>query len=372
MKFVKYSEIENSYNEKYIRGLKEEGFFDPSIEYVAENKIDGSNLQCSIDEEGQFAFGSRSQLYAPYSDFQGSSACFLKEKVKEKLIKMKELIANDQKVKDTLKELAGLDPEKDVLKTKFVLTVYGELCGGMYRHPDVEKVKGAIKIQGRVDYHPDNKWIPFDIALRWPNGNTIMLMDQDDVVKYCKAVELPYPLILFRGTLESCLKYPIDFIDTTGNILWNLPVIANNVSEGIVIKPNKAMRKNNSERVIIKKKGTKFKERICKHKEQKEVLPMNDVEKKWFDIISEFITESRLMSVLSKFDVSKLNDKSFGMILGGFLKDMWKDFYKEYESEVLDEVEKSSEFNFDKVRKETSKYVSKFIQPHFLKLIGKA
>ena len=372
MIFRKYSEIENTYNQKFIKTLRDEGFTDPSIEYVCENKIDGSNMQVSIDEKGSFNFGSRTQMYQPHSDFQGSSACFLKEHIKEKLFKLKDLIANNQKVIDILKERAGIDPTKEDIKTKFVLTVYGELCGGMYRHPDVEKVKGAIKIQGRVDYHPDNKFVPFDIVLRWPNGSTIMYFDQDEVVELCKQVALPYPIILFKGTFDECLNFPVEFIDKTGNILWGLPIIEKNISEGIVIKPNKAMFRPNNERVILKKKGEKFKERISKNKEPKEVLPMNEIELKWFNTITEFVTESRLMSVLSKIDCSKLNDKMFGLILGSFLKDLWTDFNKEYEEEIQKEASENPEFNFDKVRKEASKYVSKFIQPHFLKLIGKA
>jgi len=353
MIFKKYSEIENTYNNKFINELKEQGFFDPSIEYVIELKIDGSNCQCSIDENGNFIVGSRTQVYAPGSDFQGSTACFMKERAKEKLIKMKELIQKDF-------------PE---LTFPFVLTVYGELCGGMYRHPDVEKVKGAIKIQGRVDYHPDNKWVPFDIVIRLPDGKTHAILTQDDVVKYCKAVNLPYPIILGRGTAEECMDYPIDFVDRAGNILWGLPIIEGNIAEGIVIKPNRALFKPNGQRVILKKKGTKFKERISKNKEPKEVLPMNEVEMKWFNIIIEFVTESRLMSVLSKIDTTKLNDRMFGMILGSYLKDMWNDFNKEYEEEVYKEASENMEFNFDRVRKEASKYVSKFIQPYFLKIL---
>lgn len=354
MHFKKYTEIENSCNEKYIKELKEQGFFDSSIEYVIENKVDGSNLQCSIDENEEFRFGSRTQEYPKYADFMNCSSVFLKEQIESKLQKMKHIIY--EKFKDKIPE-------------KFVLTVYGELCGGMYRHPDVEKVKGANKIQGRVDYHPDNKWIPFDIAVRDLDGKTLILLDQDDVVKVCSEVGLPYPLILFRGTLDECLKYPVEFIDPTGNYFWNLPVIENNYSEGVVIKPNKALWKRNSERVILKNKGSKFKERISKQKEKKEILPLTELEQKWYNIVEEYITESRLMSVLSKIDTTKLNDKMFGLILGSFLKDMWKDFYKDNEPTLLDEI--SPDLKFDKVRKEISKSVAEFIRPKFLELLNK-
>ena len=355
MKFKSYSEIENSYNGKFIRQIRELGFDDPSLKYFCFNKIDGSNFQCSIDENEKFIVGSRSNYLERDTNFQGWQRAMRNEDVENKLRKMKELIAAE----------CFEDPEP------FALTVYGELCGGFYRHPDVEKVKGAIKIQGRVDYNPDNMWVPFDILLRWEDGNKRYLFSQTEVMEYCDKVELPHEQLLFSGTLDECLNFPIDFTDTTGNFLWNLPIIEGNVSEGVVIKPDKAAWMPNGQRVILKNKGTKFKERIMRTpKEKKENVPLTDLELNIFEYAREYITESRMMSIVSK--IGHLDEKMFGVFLGAFLKDMWSDFDKDHADEIqeLEAKTEVDQFSMAKVRKHVSKEVSDFIRPEFVKLIN--
>ena len=365
MKFKSYCEIENSYNEKKIRQAREMGFTDPSVSWVVETKIDGSNFQCSIDENDKFIVGTRSHFLGREENFQGYERAMRNEEVELKLRQMKNLIKSilsDQVMDMRLNEL---------VQKPFILTVYGELCGGMYRHPDVEKVKGAQKVQGRIDYHPDNMWVPFDIVIRNEDNTIVDVFHQTDVYRYCKDVGLPYPIIKYYGTFDDCLAYQNDFIDDTGHILWGLPLIDGNIAEGVVIKPNKALWFNNGERVIFKNKNDKFKERTCKApKEPKEIIPMNDLERKYYELAREFITENRLMSVFSK--IGEVNEKGFGMILGSFLKDLWNDFDKEYREEIQT-IEKETtidQFNFSKARKEISKEVAEFIRPMFIKKLN--
>jgi len=357
MFFKSYSDIENSYNGKFVKKVRAAGYDDPSIEYICFNKIDGSNFQCSIDELGNFVVGSRSNLIGRDENFQGHCRVMKNLKVKEKLTKMKSIISNDFSITQP-----------------YILTVFGELCGGLYRHPEVEKVKGAVKIQGRVDYHPDNMWVPFDIYIREPgeDNKTKFILDQDAVVKYCKMVGLPYEIEMFRGTLDECFNFPLNFTDTTGNILWGLPIIEDNISEGVVIKPNKAIWIGN-ERVIFKNKTSKFKERLAPktQKEKKEPELMTVLEVKFFNYAKEFITESRFMSVISKVNILDLNDKMFGKVLGMFIEDIWKDFDKEYGDDVK-EIENKTEvedFKFSKVRKWIAKEAIEFMRPYFLKLM---
>jgi hypothetical protein len=49
MNFKSYSEIENSYNSKFIKQIREHAFDSAEIEWIAEVKIDGSNFQCCLD-----------------------------------------------------------------------------------------------------------------------------------------------------------------------------------------------------------------------------------------------------------------------------------------------------------------------------------
>lgn len=366
LKFKAYSEIEDTYNEKNIAAIRDAGFDKLYSKWFCFNKIDGSNFQCSIDEDENFICGTRSNYLERDSDFQGWRRAMKNEDVENKLRKMKQVIF-DNFFKDF--------PYKGVKTVNdFSITVYGELCGGFYRHPDVEKVKGAVKIQGRVDYHPDNMWVPFDILLRWnkkEKEEIQFLCEQTQVMKYCEEVGLPHEQVMFEGTLDECLKFPVEYTDTTGNFLWGLPIIENNISEGVVIKPDIATFFPNGQRVILKNKGTKFKERVMKNKEKQiKDYSLNDLEQKYYNIYREFITESRLYSVFSK--VGQINDKSFGLLLGMFMKDLTEDFNKEYGDEIkkLECSLSMDEFNNSKIRKLLSKEVSGFIKPLFVKKIN--
>ncbi len=366
MHFKSYCEIENTYNNKIITQAREMGFDNPDIKYICATKLDGCNFQVSIDENEDIQFGSRSQLLGRETDFHGYFRAMRNEDVENKLRQMKKFILESLNGEDHYDSVI-----KNILSGKFILTVYGELLGGMYRHKEVEKVKGSVKIQGRIDYHPDNMWVPFDIVLRSADENYVYMCTTNQVKTLCDQVGLPSQIIKFEGTLDECLKYPNDFIDDTGNILWNLPLIEDNITEGVVIKPVKPMWFNNGQRVIFKNKNDKFKERTCHApKEPKEIIPMNDLEKKYYEFAREFITENRLMSVFSKIDT--VTEKGFGMILGMFLKDLWKDFDKDYFDEIA-KLEKEfavDEFNFAKVRKEISKEVTEFIRPEFVKILN--
>lgn len=353
MKFKSYTEIENSYNSKFISHIREHEYDKSEIEWVATIKWDGSNFQCCINSEDKFIVGKRTAYLGRGDVFQGYERAMRNMNVETNLRKMKDIIKSDFNI-----------------FCKFGLRVFGELCGGYYRHPAVEKVKGAVKIQGRVDYHPDNIWLPFDIELVDSEDNIIKVFSQDEVFKYCTAVNLPHPIIVKRGTFDEVLNTPNDFIDTTGNILFNLPLIEKNITEGIVIKPNIPLRFGNGSRVMVKSKNEKFKERMNKApKAPKEIIPMNELEKKYFEIYREFITESRLMSVFSK--VGKVDTKAFGQIMGLFIKDLYNDFDKEYAEEIkqLEDTLSVDEFNLAKTKKELSKEIAEFIRPIFLKYL---
>ena len=104
MKFKSYSEIENSYNGKFVRELREQGFDDPNIEYVCENKIDGSNFQCSLDENDNFIVGKRSQLLGRDDTFQNYRKAMQNEDVENKLRLIKANIAQRSRMRKEFKE----------------------------------------------------------------------------------------------------------------------------------------------------------------------------------------------------------------------------------------------------------------------------
>ena len=358
MLFKSYCEIENSYSSKFMNAIHEQGFDNPEIQYAVFTKIDGSNLQCSINENDEFIVGSRSKWIERGDNFLGYERALRNENVEECLRIMKKKYEEKYSI-----------PNED----KWAFTVFGELCGGFYRHPDIMPIKGAIKVQNRIDYCPDNMWVPFDIRItQYRDGETYSkYLDCDTVKELCDVANLPCQIERFRGTLEECLKYPNDFIDDTGHILWGLPIISNNITEGVVIKPIYPEYFRNGQRVIIKNKNDKFKERTIKApKEKVEEIPMNDLELKYFNIMREYMSESRLYSVISK--IGEVNQKKFGMIMGLFVKDLLEDFNSEYQDEIK-KIEKETDvdnFNFKKALKAIQKEAADFIRPTFLKILN--
>jgi len=362
MNFKKYNEILNTYNKKVIDNFCKYGFNNPIIEYVCVTKIDGANFQCSIDETDNFIVGSRTAFIEDDDNFLNYKRAMNNEDVQNKLRMMKKHIIDS----NFMKNVAKFDDDTE----KFTLTVFGELCGGYYHHPDVEPVKGAKKIQGRVDYNPDNMWIPFDIKIVNQSESMKYLFDVSTVKEFCDYVGLPSQIIKFRGTFDECINYKNDAVDDTGHILWGLPIITNNIMEGIVIKPEKAMWFGNGERVILKNKNQKFKERINKQKiKNTKNVELTKLESKYFVILNEYKTESRVYSVASK--IGSIQQNLFAKLNGLFVQDLLKDFNEDYGDEIAkieDEVD-VSEFNMKKINKLIQKETASFIRPVFLKLI---
>ena len=332
MGFSKYGEIENTYNDKLVEKARWNGLSE--TECICAVKIDGSNFQAGIDSDGRFFTGTRNQELKPEDDFCNWQKVMKKYDVERKLRIIKEKLNASEVV------------------------MYGELCGGLYRHPDVPRVEGAVRIQGRVDYSPDNEWVPFDLKVDGAYAS------QDLLKKLCDEVGLLSQQVVFRGTLEECLKFDPIFQDTTGNAFWGLPLIEGNIAEGVVIKPVNAVYIGES-RVIFKNKTPKFKERIRKTKEASKAPGLNELEQTWIDKLLEYVNESRVYSALSKLG----GKAEFSPLMKAVMDDALAEFRKENGAE-LDEVERSTDpkdFDWKKMGKVLSTEAVKVVRPVFLK-----
>ena len=365
MKFRSYTHIENAYNRELYEKAIDLGFGHPSIPYICAVKIDGSNFQVSIDEDEKLQIGSRNQLLSLDADFMNWKEVIEKDDVEERIRKMKTLIRSGAVEDDDIKKFFN-----EIGETKFNLTVFGELCGGLYRHPDVPKNTKAVRIQGRVDYSPDNEWIPFDIMLS--TEETSIYLNQDLMMILCERVGLKHQIVVFKGTLQECMAFPIDFQDKTGNFFWNLPLIEGNTAEGVVIKPVKYMCFPNGSRVIFKNKNTAFKERIRKTKTLNLERPnqLYPEEQEIYDILSEYFNENRVLSVLSK--IGKITNKDFQKLAGLVMQDAYAEFMEENRA-LVEKYENSmdpKEFSLKKVRTALQPIVNDVVRPVFLKNIS--
>lgn len=353
MEFKKYSEIENTYRCDYIQKVRDMNFDNPEIKYACFTKIDGSNFSMILDENDNFLCAKRTAILSneEIPKFSRADAVIenmnIAEIMKEMKTYIKEKYAN---------EISFINSDK------FIIHLYGELCGGMYRHKEVEPVKGAAKIQGRVSYHPDNIWICFDGYVSNATQRCRFYFNVDQLKDICSKFKIPYQIEKFRGTFDECLNYPNDFNDDTGNILFGLPLIENNITEGVVIKPIKPLWFNNGERVILKNKNERFKEKKnVKSNDVKQPDPLNEKEEEVLTRFYECITISRFMSVCSKEQPT--SEKEFGKVLGLFMKDITDEVLKENQS-FNDWIE-NKEIDFKRISKISQRSAVEFIKPLF-------
>ncbi|OLZ53054.1 hypothetical protein AVW11_31265 [Streptomyces amritsarensis] len=120
-----------------------------------------------------------------------------------------------------------------------VVTLYGELAGGHYPHPDVPAVPGAAAVQTGVWYTPDLVWLPFDATvadedgLRWVGDRTLRAA--------AGSAGLHCVPLLAEGPLARLQDLPALFPTRLPGLL-GLPTLPDNLAEGLVVKPAEESR----------------------------------------------------------------------------------------------------------------------------------
>lgn len=332
MELKKYSSIENTYRDKFIDIIREQGH--DGGDWVVMEKVHGG--QFSIYYDGQtLKASSRTTFLDENTDFFNWQKVL--EDNKEKVIDMYRILKEDQ----------------DEIS---VLVAYGEIFGGSYPHPDVARVKTAKRLQKGVFYHPDNLFYAFDIRV---DGQ---YLDVDRCEDLFQRSGLFYAKTLFRGSLEECINHPDDFPSKVSQWL-GLPPIEDNIAEGIVIKPVEPRFVKTGDRVILKSKNEKFKERKAKKKRppKPQDAPLSENAVQLQQELESLVTENRLQNVLSKQGEIPypLPKDYFGRIMKNFSADIWEEFNKDFED------------NFDQLDKKEQKRVSKAVNQVAAKLVQK-
>jgi len=322
MEFKKYDSIENSYREKEIERIYQHGFGDKDIEWVVTEKVHGSNFGFICGGNIVQAF-KRTSILSNEELEKFFDADIMYEKYKDKVLKLTNYLQNIYNI-----------PR---------IQIFGEHFGGIYND---QTEKGYTRIQREVHYIPFTDFIVFDIMI-W-DKNTPYYLDWDIVKELSKMFGFKTVPELFRGTFTDCLNFPNEY-QTKVPELYGLEPIENNISEGNVIKPINTEYFPNGERVILKNKNNKFKEkgRIKKPKNTKN-LNLNDEERKWVDEISRYFEVNRIQNLLSKGDV-KLEWKQFGKVAGLFFQDALDDFKKDNP-------------DFEKLEKGSKKLIQRYAQ----------
>ena len=316
MKHKKYERIEGLWHQKTVQYYRNNGWANERTRWCVTEKVHGSNFAFYVNQN-EMQFAKRSQILADGENFFQCDRM-----IKEQGWQIEQLfgvIGRDFNVEEII--------------------VYGELFGGYYPHKEVQNHQHVRRIQKGVWYHPDIRFYGFDIWIKTPTFEGFM--DYTRACMYFDEVCLLYARILSSGTFDYCIKYSNEFQTTIPEAL-GLPSIDDNICEGIVIKPLKAIHDENGNRVILKSKNAKFKEvsgergskKIRKAKGQ-----LSEFGIKVVDLIDVYITENRLRNVLSKFGEFKRSD--FNDIYNLFKEDVLEEFNRNHlHLQELDEVDK--------------------------------
>lgn len=121
--FRKYHSIENTFQKEFLDKIKNHGF--EKRAYIVQEKAHGSNISFWTNNGVDFKAGKRTGILEQ------------EEKFYDYWVVMDKIIS---KLKTLWDELVNTQPD---LKQ---LTVFGELIGGDYPHPDVPSNKTAVKV----------------------------------------------------------------------------------------------------------------------------------------------------------------------------------------------------------------------------------
>lgn len=258
------------------------------VDWVVTEKIHGANFGITTDGV-TVEFAKRKELLQPGEDFFGylHKKAQLEAQAKEIFNILQAKIPNLQRV-----------------------TIYGELFGGEYPHPDVAAVEGLQAVQTGVYYSPNIEYCAFDIAVSGDFGS--QYLDYDITLQVLHDVGMMRAEPLLIGKFEQVFNYKIEFESTIPQIL-KLPALDKaNKAEGVVIKPVKSIyieTKKGRVRPIIKNKIPEFAEDNRFHQAQKwDYQQQLNVELLISQQVLGFVTLNRLKNVISK--VGRISEKN--------------------------------------------------------------
>lgn len=303
--FKKYNSIENTYREKATEQVYLHDYGNDV--FVVQEKVHGSNLSF-ITDGNTIQVAKRTSLIAENENFNNHN--YVLNKYEKAITALFKLV------------------KKDFPETEMI-TIFGEIFGGNYPHPTVNKIDGMVRIQKGVFYSPENDFYAFDICL-----DHTQYVDVTIANNYFEEVGMFYAKTLFAGTFSECMAYPNAF-DSKVRMWLNLPQIEDNICEGTIIKPLTSKRFGNGQRVIFKNKNEKWSEKS--HEKRSRVSKpsatevLSDTEKELMNTLLGYVNENRLMNVQSK--IGEFSPKQTGKTIGLLAKDALEDFVKDHEND---------------------------------------
>lgn len=174
-----------------------------------------------------------------------------------------------------------------------------------------------------------------------------------------ESVKLPFQHCVVVKSLNDALEYPNDEPSQIYT-RYNLPMLEDNIREGVVIKPYTCDKFINNSRVVLKNKNERFAEvSRTKKKQEPSVRNLPENLQTIVNEMTSYINENRLNNIISH--LGEVSPKDMGMIIGLLNKDVIEDFNKD--TGVLNTLEKA---DVKVVTRAINGVVSKFIKDNLL------
>ncbi|WDF60771.1 RNA ligase family protein [Flavobacterium sp. KACC 22758] len=325
--YEKMPENFNQYeqNEKLVKDMNK-------LKWVVTEKVHGANFSF-VYQNKNLQFAKRKDLLKWNDDFFGFQSVI--SKIETQIISFFEQLSFDFKA------------------DKYI--VYGELFGGHYPHQDVVPEPNVQAIQTGVYYTPEISFCAFDIA--FVKEGKKEYLDYDLTVSYFEKFSVFHAKILFSGKLNEALEFN-KRISSTIPALLNLPLIEDNLIEGIVVKPLKHNGLiQNDERPVIKLKNAEFKEQKFHQAQNWSYIPEVSSHSEELTFLIEdlrtYITENRLNSVLSKIGaIDFKNIQRMENIYNEFVEDVLLDFNIQNDQILNDILAEQREWIVNRIKPE--------------------
>ena len=322
IQFTKYGSIEHISDSNVLENIRLEEL--DKQEFIVQEKVHGCNT-CFITDGDAICFGKRSGFIDADEYFYDHE-----ELIEHYRIRVIALFS--------------------VIKEKFpdieMLTVFGEMFGGNYPHPDVENDRRITNIQKGVYYSPIHEFYAFDIYIT--NEENGRYLSVEEANTFFEQGGFIYAKTLFSGTLEQCMQYPNDSVSVIPQ-WFGLPPIEDNICEGVVIRPLVPTYFSDGTRVLLKNKNNRFGEKLSGKKRNPQWLIESTYSESLNNLlltVEDYVTENRLNNVISKIGQIAL-PKEISKLIALFSEDILKDFLKEYSGNHA-ALEKNEKRIFDK------------------------
>jgi Rnl2 family RNA ligase len=262
-----------------------------AVAWAVTHKLDGTNMSVTIcREDGSVKFGRRNGYLSLDTAFYGSQAVVPPLARWASLLEAVPLTANR-------------------------VTVFGELYGGGYPHPEVAPSPGSGLVQKGVFYSPQKRFAAFDIRV----DNTYM--DLPAAIDIFKRYDIPYVVPVLEGSFAAATEWARAHRSDDVDPSWyqvDLPIIPGNAGEGWVVRPVRETTNKYGERMMFKIKNPKFGETAP---EAAPSAPSSKPE----EGTSVLVTAARVSNVLGKELPETLTFKNFAHLVDLVVQDAQKE-----------------------------------------------